>query len=136
MQTLVAIEDPGARRKALRYLPRDLVRAGDVRRAVSIAEDLPTADDRALALREVSESQAARGDRAGALATVRHAMAIDAPLAGETLRAIARAAAELGDVRGALGWVADRCPRQTKSRALLGVAEGILPKVGGPIMPF
>jgi tetratricopeptide (TPR) repeat protein len=132
MQTLEAIGDLKARQRALRYMARTLAKAGNVRKAVEIAESILSTDDRALSLQEVSEAQAEAGDRAVALTTVRRAMAIDGPLDGETMRAVACASSELGDARGALEWVKARSTPATKSRALLGVAEGMLPKVRGP----
>jgi tetratricopeptide (TPR) repeat protein len=132
MQTLEAIADQGARQRALRYIARTLAKAGDHRRAVEIAGGILSANDRGLALHEVSEVQADAGDRSGALTTVRRAATIDGILAGETLRAIARSLTELGDAREALVWVNDRSTPATRSWGLLGIAEGLLPRVVGP----
>jgi tetratricopeptide (TPR) repeat protein len=132
MQTIEAIADQGARERALRYIARALAKAGDHRRAVEIAGRIRSANDRGLALQEVSEAQAEAGDRSGALTSVRRAATIDGVLPGETLRAIARSLTELGDAREALVWVNDRSTPATRSWGLLGIAEGLLPRVVDP----
>ncbi len=132
LQTLGAIGDPGARQRALRYIARNLAKTGDVRRAAEIASGLPSANERILSLREVSEAQAAAGDRVGAQATVRGAARIDGALDKEDLRSLARALAHLGDAREATAWVDERSTPVTRAWGLLGVAEGLLPRAEGP----
>jgi tetratricopeptide (TPR) repeat protein len=127
LQTIEAINDSGAKERALRYIVRTLAKTGDSRRAVEIAGRL-SANERVLALHDASEAQAERGDRVGALATVHLATAIDWPLEGETLRALARSLCQLSDAREALVWVNRRSTPATRAWGLLGVAEGLLPR--------
>ena len=131
LQTIEAINDSGAKERALRYIVKTLAKAGDSRRAAEIA-GLLSASERVLALHDASEAQAEGGDRAGALATLRLAKAIDSPLEGETLRAVARSLCQLSDAPEALVWVNGRSTPATRAWGLLGVAEGLLPRALTP----
>jgi tetratricopeptide (TPR) repeat protein len=132
MQTIEAIADRAARQRALRSIARTLAKAGNSQKAVEVAGGILSANERALSLQEVSEAQAEGGDRAGALTTIRLATAIDVALERETLRSLARTLSGLSDAREALAWVNDRSTPATRSWGLLGVAEGLLPRVVDP----
>jgi tetratricopeptide (TPR) repeat protein len=132
IQTVGAIADRAARQRALRSIARTLAKAGDAPKAVEIAGGIASAKEKILALQEVGEAQADAGDRVGALATIRLAAKIEGAPERESLRAMARSLSQLGDAREALAWVNDRGTPPIRSWGLLGVAEGLLPRVVDP----
>jgi tetratricopeptide (TPR) repeat protein len=78
------------------------------------------------ALTEIAVVQARAGDIKSALKTAGTIKGNSSDFQGSALQKIAEAQAEAGDVRGALEWANTQTSPAAKSRALLGVAEGIL----------
>ncbi len=129
LNTANATSSLSARQLAIQYISGVMAKVGEFRNAVELAESLRSTNDRVIALCAVSSAQAEKGDRHGANSTVLRAMSVGGRLTGETLRTVASLAAELGGPSRALAWVNTRSSSADKARALLGVAEGLLPKV-------
>jgi hypothetical protein len=127
------IPDRETKEHALGLIAWAQAEAGQIVAATKTAETIRSAEIQAQAIRRIGEAQAKVGDRSGAIAALRKITPNVDMIQGDTLRTIARDWAAFGDVKGAYEWVMARnVLESSRSRALLGVAEGMLPELELP----
>jgi len=134
VETAGAIPDEAVKEDALLSVVKAAAAAGDVARAKDVAGSLRSEAARVTAYQKVAEAVAARGDRPGAVRVIAEEVEPYARKDADRLRAVSRLRAKIGDVRGALAWADSLASPGATARALLGVAEGLLPEVREPVL--
>lgn len=132
VETAGAIPDEAVKEDALLSVVKAAAAAGDVARAKDVAGSLRSEAARVAAFQKVAEAVAARGDLPGAGRVIAEEVEPYARKDAGRLRAVSRLRAKVGDVRGALAWADSLASPGATARALLGVAEGLLPEVSEP----
>ncbi len=130
LQSIESIPNEGVKDDSFHLVAKNAARAGQFVQAVAIAKKIRKAEILALALLDISESRAKAGDRLGAIEDIRRIESLSHNLSSDVIRSVNRVRASLGDIDGAMKWsTSGAIPETVRARALLGVAEGLLPDV-------
>jgi tetratricopeptide (TPR) repeat protein len=135
IETARLITDGESRARLSKFIAGFQAEHGDLAAAYNTAGAIADTRSRAEAYQRIAAIQAKSGDRSAATQTLRKIDHFVHSLEADTVRSIARDWVTYDDVNSAMEWALDQqIPERCRARALLGVAEGMLPELELPSM--